>query len=356
MRFYTPDEYLDKVHSQSLQAKNLYIDVQECFNSIKKDYGNENPYGSDKILFRKIQEFASNLEVRKDFVKQQNEQALFMVKRHAKRVVKILENKNMKINNSKIKLAPITFGDTDVFAKKFPNGETLIATNRAIFDFLYLMGRIITSLATKVSIEREGELITESFDLEEELIEYELKNNKRVHIEFINAITLYLTSNRINKSELYEEKDENISLSHILYDVAEFFIIAHEYAHIVLGHIDGKEVSKEVRFNREFDADKLALEIVLEHSIAKEYYSTFSLLGIEFLFQCFDILNKVNHKEENKTHPSPEERIYNLRTELKNTFPKYKEEIEDWAEVTGYIINTLWEKNKEAINNIYNMM
>ncbi len=169
--------------------------------------------------------------------------------------------------------------------------------------------------------------------------------------------------------KMYFEKDENMDLSGILWDNAELFVVAHEYSHIILDHLSQNEVfSKRFLYddsmlyeiirswNEELSADELALKIVLAHN-QKEKTGLFTgYFGIEFLFICFNIIEKACNIEFSETHPSSNMRINNLRKCLKEIAPEEYDTIITGSKIIEEIGLYLWDANKEIIYDLCNKL
>ncbi|HBX22450.1 MAG TPA: hypothetical protein DEF34_02260 [Desulfotomaculum sp.] len=222
------------------------------------------------------------------------------------------------------------------------------------------MGRIVASLFQKKDdINNKSKVI---FDFNKKKIRRNLKNNKKANAKFIEALVLYFAYRDLTLSKVYFEKDENMDLSGILWDNAELFVVAHEYSHIILGHLSPNQAFSRrflhtdsmlyeviMSWNEEFSADELALKIVFAHSQNDRKGVFAGYLGIELLFVCFDIIEKVCNVMSSETHPLANLRIHNLRKCLKNILPEQHETFFDGSEIIEEIGLYLLNTNKETV-------
>lgn len=360
-----PYEYLrwEYANCKKRKPKNLSLDTY--FERVKDIYGDQQKelFESDKVLFKKLEELSSQLDLP---IEEQDEKSYWLLNRHSSNVNEILKENNIVIPN-KVILGTLPTNDFNAFVSPFSNGEILVVLNEGLMEFVYLMGRVISSFFSKKDNENKKNNIT--FDLNPENVIINLRSNKLGNSKFIEALVLFLAYRDLSLSKMYFEKDENMDLSGILWDNAELFVVAHEYSHIILDHLSPNKVfSKRLLYddsmlyeiirswNEEFSADELALKIVLAHN-QKERTGLFTgYLGIEFLFVCFDIIEKACNIEFSDTHPSSNKRINNLRKNLKEIAPEEYDTIINGSKIIEEIGLYLWDVNKEIIYDLCNKL
>ena len=149
---------------------------------------------------------------------------------------------------------------------------------------------------------------------------------------FISIIQRYALKKSAEKPESYYEnlnKCEEYDVDRIYLSVFTF-IIAHEISHILLGHLNGSSEhlirfiknDNDERYSQEFEADKLATEILLIIDQLNSYSGRLSCGGINF-FLIFQIIcvaqssaySKILEDDGNElsSHPSPQKRIVTIR-------------------------------------------
>ncbi|SHH88753.1 Peptidase U49 [Caloranaerobacter azorensis DSM 13643] len=359
--FDNPYEYLKWEYSRQknkkLDLKNLNIDI--LFSLIKNEYDDIEFYEKDKDLFKKLKEIAINLDIP---ITEQDSSGYFILKRHSENIIKIGDKNNIAIPND-IVLGTLPLNYLDAFTCVFPQGQRLIALSEGLLLFLYSMGRVVSSFFSKINddINRYKSYVT--FDFNSDSINKNLKMNKKGHEHFLETLIVYFAYENLSFSKIYYKEDANINLSAVLWDTAELFIVAHEYSHIILGHLpeekdfirrfldDDSMLYQIVRnWSEEFSADSLAFQLTMANNQNTGYGLFGCYLGIEFLFACLDIIEKVYNIEFTETHPSAQMRIENLRRYFKNTLPETSQNILKGSRIIQEIITTLWDSNKDNFN------
>lgn len=365
MGFKDPYEYLRWKYSYLNSKKKEKMSLNVYFEKAKAIYGDKQKelYESDKILFTKLEEMASHLDLP---IEEQDENTYWLLNRHASNVEKILKDNNLSIPN-KIVLGTLPTNDSNASVCTFPNRDMLVVLNDGLIHFIYSFGRIISAFFSKKDDSSDKNKMI--FDFDKKRIRENLKNNKEANSKFIEALVLYFANRDLTLSNIYFEKDENIDLSGILWDNAELFVVAHEYSHIILDHLSPNQVfSKRFSYddsmlyevirswNEESAADELALKIVLAHNKSEGNGFFAGYLGIELLFVCFDILEKAYNLEFSETHPLANLRIHNLRKCLKDILPEQYETILDGSKIIEEIGLNLWSVNKKIIYDLCNKL
>jgi hypothetical protein len=361
MNFDNPYDYLQWEYTRlNAKQKDLSsLDLDDFFEKARSMYGAENSglYESDKTLFKGIREEASKLDLP---IKEQDRHSYWLLQRHSQNVIQVAKENNIHISGSVV-LGTLPITDLDAFVHPFPQEVILVALSQGLFQFLYLMGRVVSSFFTRNDDGSDKSKM--AFNLDKDTVIENLRENRAGHAKFIEAIILYYAYRDLSFSKTYYEKDQNLNLSGLLWDTAEFFIVAHEYAHIILDHLAPKEYAakrylsddsmlyKVIRnWSEELSADGLAFQLVMAYNQKSGYGLLGCYLGIEFVFACLNILGS----EASETHPSNEMRINNIRQSLKNSLPQKSEMILEQGKVIEDIINELWNRNKKTIQDLYN--
>ncbi|MDF2537164.1 MAG: hypothetical protein K0S76_185 [Herbinix sp.] len=355
-------DYLKWEYSRlTTKTKNIEPkDFDTFFEQQKYKYGNENAdlYESNKILFRKLDEIASELKLP---IEEQNRIAYAILNRHSENMNKVLKENNLKLHYD-IVLGTLPINDLNAFVCPFPNGQMLLALNEGLIDFIYLMGRVVASFFTKTDEDKDKD----TYSLNEEVISEALENNKSGHAKFIETLVLYFAYENLHISSTYYEKDNNKQLSGVLYDNAELFVVAHEYSHIILDHLSPNRKLKK-RFldeasslyqimrnwNDEYSADALAVQSVLANNRNKLNGWMCGYLGVELCISCLEVIERFYNIESSETHPSAGMRRANIQKTLKQLLPlDHSKNILDNSKFIQDIISTLWKTHKDTIYNI----
>jgi hypothetical protein len=354
-----PYEYLKWEYSRQKNKKVdlKEVDIDTLFNLIKDRYDNVEFYEKDKNLFKKLKKIAINLNTP---ISEQDSAEYLILNRHSEDIIKVANENNIFIPNGII-LGTLPLNYLDAFTRVFPQGQRLIALSEGLFLFLYSMGRVVSSFFTKINDDKDKSYAT--FDFNKDSINENLKTNKKGYNLFLETLILYFLYKDLSFSKIYYEEDTNINLSAVLWDTAELFIVAHEYSHIILGHLpaennftkrfldDNSMLYQVVRnWSEEFSADILAFQLTMAKNQKSGYGLFACYLGIEFLFACLNIIEKVYNVEFSETHPSAQMRIENLRQHFKSALPNKSQTIIDGTSVVGEIMAALWNNNKDDFN------
>ncbi|WP_461204566.1 hypothetical protein [Clostridium sp. DL1XJH146] len=363
---YLKSEYL---RLNAKKSNFININLDNCFESLKKLYGDkENElYESDKILFKKIQKISSNINLPID---EQDECTFWLLNRHSKNVIKCLEENNIYLPTD-IVLGTLPMTDLNARICSFSKDEILVALNQGLFNFLYLMGRVVTSFYSKIDDGGNKNKLIFSFDTN--IIDENLKTNKEGNSKFLEVLILYYVYQNFDTSKYYFERDKKINLSASLWDNAEFFVVSHEYGHIIVDNISNAKNSKRIPLDNEsrlyevirsweveLEADQIALQITLTHEDEMNFGLFGNYLGVEFLFACLNIIeeidNKINNTDFSETHPSAKIRIENLRKYIIKILPEKADNLINGSKTVSYILTKLWDRNKDNFYKRYNLI
>jgi len=342
------------------------INLDDYFEINQNIYGNNERelFESDKILFQQLKEMSEKLDLPID---EQDDSTFWLLNRHSNIVTKVMKENNIILNQNII-LGTLPINDLNALTCEFSENERLVALNQGLFQFVYLMGRMISSLFLEIDNNKTKNSL--NFNLKIKPIDGKIKFDKGDNEKFLEVLTLYFVYENLFKSKTYFEKDKNMILSACLWDNAELFVVAHEYAHISMDELSNKKDMKR-RFldddsklyevirdwNEEFKADQIALQIILTRSDDFDSGLVGNYLGVEFLFACIDIIERINVKingeKLSETHPSARIRIENLRKFLKVILPKNADNLINGSKIISDILMELWEQNEETFYKLY---
>lgn len=271
------------------------LDFDAIFSTARHIYGyeNEDLYNTDKSLFRQINKINKELILP---IEEQDRSSYWLLKRHSENIESVLKVNNINIPND-IVLGTLPTDELNAVVGIFPKNQILIAFDQGLFQFLYLMGRVISSFFIITS--KKDDSITVDFN-KNRINQY--PKNKESNLKFVEVMLLYFVHRDLLDSKIYFETDKNMALSKCLWDTAELFIASHEYSHIILGHLTNEdEVNKkfideesilhktERSWKKKLAADELAFQITFAYSI-NDVGVLAGFLGVEFLFACFNII------------------------------------------------------------------
>lgn len=137
-------------------------------------------------------------------------------------------------------------------------------------------------------------------------------------------------------------------------DLQYQFILGHEYAHHLLGHVDDKNLIKGFKsnfikgyeknetieyyrysHNLEYDADWYAIKNIRNNRNFKEDIANAAFLFMMYLNTSQTILDFVNPSRGQRvsTHPEPLDRLFKIRSKLNNKYGYSREDLEKNIEI-----------------------
>lgn len=361
---YLKSEYL-RLNYKKSSLKNINLD--DLFKITEKSYDNKEKklFESDKILFKKLKEEVVKFNLPID---EQEPCSFVILDKHSKSVIQVLGKNNICVQG-KIGVGTLPLNDLNAYACDFSKEVKLVAVNQGLFQFVYLMGRVVSSFSKEEFDNNNQKALSFNFDMKE--FDENLKYNVKGNAKFLEVLILYFINRDLYKSKTYYEEDQRLYLSSMLYDNAELFVVAHEYAHIISydlsheKHINKRFLDDESRlyavkrnWNDEFQADQIALQITLAREDEMNFGLFGNYIGIEFLFACLDIIEKIylgiSNDNISETHPPATIRMESLRNYLKKILPEGSDTLINGGKVISYILNELWDENKSTFYKIYN--
>lgn len=237
-----------------------------------------------------------------------------------------------------------------------PSGGSIVAINQGLFTFINLVSKAISIFVPFKNT--AGKL---SFSLNQDDIEKELNTNLTGHYRFIDAFSKYISTFDPAKAEAYILETSQTILASLLRDTAEQFIVAHEYAHLILK--DNKSNSDSITNNdliceypidwiEEYIADTLGLRIVLHSNLNKGWDHSLSYIGVEFLFTCLSLLEEIDENNDKKqSHPPAKLRREFLRYQIGDQQNEISEAVLELGDIISNLMMQLWERNRDAIIN-----
>jgi hypothetical protein len=259
-------------------------------------------------------------------------------------------------NNKKIIFGTLGTGEINGQALNYENSDYyIVLIDDGTFTFANLLAKALaSSMPLKANggafdIDRDPTAISRWIDQDE----YSLKR-------FVELFLYYAIKGNPNAAPVYAGLEKYHLLTHAWRNALEFFILAHEFGHARLGHLDAAMHSPtphnishknyaEVALNwaQEFEADRFGLQLTLLCWKNKGFDQSIIYAGIESFFHGLEMLNrtldrfkKTNYADEGNTmHPPVHRRIRNLREALKDYLTET--EAADAEELALLVGNTL---------------
>jgi len=200
-----------------------------------------------------------------------------------------------------------------------------------------------------------------------------IEANPEVAGRFANIIITYADTGSLAQAGLHLMPPGYFRLSSQLQIALVYFVLGHEYAHILLGHLDTarkgvlpatEAEALEYSWQQELSADRmgmvLSINACIEHN-SMDIYNGF--LGIGLYFDALDVMDRavslLQTGDENArqlgSHPPSDLRKQRLRDflpQLGGGEPANAERVETalaLAEVQGEIIRLLWERTRPIL-------
>jgi hypothetical protein len=283
------------------------------------------------------------------------EKFLFSIlKEYAEIVVSIAKEFNLQIPK-KIVIGTLPTGDVNALAIRVPSGGIIVALDYGLFLFIHLLAKAVSEFFP----ERKDKNNKIAFSTKDEDISRSLSANKEWHIRFVEVLLAYVVlSNPMFARQYFQKGPARFMLSSVIRDSAEFFVVAHEYSHLILDHsaietlrqrnlLGQVHIDEIVRnWKDELAADNLALQMTLAFGQRHGYDLALSYVGIDFLFSCMEIVEQASGLEPSVTHPPAGDRREHLREWLLHNLEAQSKGALELAKTTQRLIAELWARNK----------
>lgn len=238
------------------------------------------------------------------------------------------------------------------------NNENLLLFSDGVFGFANLISKIIACCCPINGARSTG--YNYSFNKTE--IKKNLDNNGIIIARFLDVMFAYMINKDPHQAKQYFIDKKYLSFSEIIRDSFELFIVAHEYAHISLGHFTNEQ-SKELldsnnndfdvnaliyNWNQELDADALGAHLVILLMQKKGYDSLISAFGIWTCLNVIWLIDRLKEAEDierihipsfSTTHPPVDLRKENIL----QMFSKIKGS-NDFFLTIDFIFEELWDR------------
>lgn len=241
--------------------------------------------------------------------------------------------------------------------------DYLIVFSEGLFGFSNLFSKV---LAGSFVLEKtDDERISFSTDLAK--IEKHMGEHPEIQQHFDDLLLAYMVNGHPHAARQYYPMRELASMISILCDGMETFVAAHEYSHLVLGHLADtsrkfRETASENRadtlenaeiqeifyqWKDEVQADILAMDITMQVMLRRGYDKALSFMGIQAAMLGMELLDRMQNLKEGKdplqpvvcaTHPSAEMRKQILQQEAR----KLEENILELVDVQEKMVDLLW--------------
>lgn len=286
-------------------------------------------------------------------------------------VAKAIEALGYEIPDHDIVIGSLPTGEFNALTIRVPDNPTqyIVAVNHGIHFLIYRLAHLVASL---FPVEKTfGGYV--HFSNDKKKLRKSVEKNPDRSKDFLDLLCAFFFLGHPLAVEYFPEKyglRNQFTLGSCMKEVAFKFVVAHEYAHVLLGHLGG-ETHKQTLGNQEvettlrpvmeeMEADIKALEIVLMDQYILQPLEnneipslTMSYLGVDFLFSCQAIIEEAAQVSDYRSHPPADVRREVLRACMMERYngKPLDVAIETCTSVT-FILEQLWERNKGAFSRL----
>ena len=236
--------------------------------------------------------------------------------------------------------------------------EHLIILESGLFMFCDIISDVVSNFIPYMETE-DGFV----FNINDDMINSKIKNQEKLLGVFKESIVAYLTSNEIAPLTSVLKDKTSHAYSLMLSSSMKYFILGHEYSHILRNHFHKAKVveyalgSSETKYdwNDEYQADQDGL-LIMQNTKSKEriYDLRINYLGPELFFSFIDIIEDgvvLLGNQNGKHNPRGSHPPSNLRKNMLREFieKKYGTDKIFGAFMVDKIIQSLWNDNVRPI-------
>lgn len=233
------------------------------------------------------------------------------------------------LNNDKPVIGSVNFQHFDARALN-DNGVKLILISRSVIHFMCTLSSLVAQFYLNLKLD---------------------KSSNELDMYFVDlACSYFLFGTGIKDTKYWTVNTiGGINIATSLVTTSYLFIVAHEYAHILLDH--NKYSAQDVPFQQEMEADflggMLSMKVICNHK--NQNYSvggiTFILAVLDLLYDIGNILKEETWNPEKATYPYPRIKIF---PEVLKYFNIGEDEYIFSGAMFG-CVHHLWVRNKDKI-------
>lgn len=294
---------------------------------------------------------------------------------HARDEMKIVGGRGRVQFDSLPLFGTLPTGELDAFTAKVPeSSEFVVVVNESLFVLLNLASKVVAQAMPESMLEGGGIALPFS---SKEVVERIAGSAPEVRLRFVDVLDATVRRGNPSAAAVYAIPEPWAHTAAELRQAAELFAVAHEYAHILLGHLelpcrkaalgtsgaDGDVVDIDLvvrSWQQEYDADCLGALIGNSTAVRR-----FGLDGgrswgaIEMYFAIVEVVHRavstLDHGQETvivqSTHPPPALRRRMIREHIGLAFsaPEAISYVNGLGEALVWIVETIWLAIKDVI-------
>ena len=211
--------------------------------------------------------------------------------------------------SEKVTFGILPTGSVNGLACQVPAGGLIVAIDDGLFNFLYSLAKAVAQFYTFTPAPNGP-----GFSLVETNIGRAVRTNEEANRRFLEILVATFVYGYPNRAPIRPLLDNRSVMLDALVTPVELFIVAHEYGHLISGHlarpratlkrtlsggvtVDGFDTAKQ----EELEADRIGLELLREHHRSMGISVDDTRLGIWFWAGCLNIIQEM--LGEGPTHP-----------------------------------------------------
>lgn len=251
-------------------------------------------------------------------------------------------------------------GRVNGMALKVPRSDDfLIIIEEGLFGFANLAAKAVSRVFPFKGT-ADGML---KFSTDEKDVDDEFRRHPEICERYRELLFAYLVGGHPHLATPYLPEKNYDTISSLLREAMELFVVGHEYGHLLCGHLEsegtkramlGNEAADEVATNwhEEFEADIRGLELMIAAMQNKGMDLSLSFWGADFFFGCIDSIERAVSilqtgavaTQLSTTHPPTAMRREMLYTVLTNAVPEGAAEGPlSLARTVQSILDRLWD-------------
>ncbi|SOE07429.1 hypothetical protein [Streptomyces sp. Ag109_G2-15] len=191
---------------------------------------------------------------------------------------------------------------------------------------------------------------------------------------FTDIVVAYAVTGRVGNAGHHLLPPGLFNFAGMLRDSLEYFVVGHEYAHIISGHLDSAVRRRGVlpveeaevlaySWRQEFDADLLGMVLSLNAGVEHDNRDLWvGFLGISLFFDALDVMDRAvallqtgdEHARQLGSHPPSDLRKQCLRAFLPRMADADRVRMAlELADIQGQIIRELWARTRPALLDLH---
>jgi hypothetical protein len=279
-----------------------------------------------------------------------------LVSSHASDILEIASELGAK-QDREVAFGALPTGEINAITVQVPAGGCLILIDDGTPTLIWLMAKAISTFFVEGDGSGVGDMAI--FRTDEESLRYRLGTHTEGLTRFTEALFAHVVLGHAGRARPYLLKSPHLGIAELLTETAEKFIIAHELAHIHLGHsagssnlgdrlVDHRISVKEIVRSRheELAADLGGLHMTLAYNANKKLDTALSYWGIEFLLSCLEVVEEVVGEGTSMAYPPATERRVFLRRFVSDKWPEYARGMLGLGSTTQWLVTQVWERAK----------